>query len=128
MLVDELRLPKVSLLGNSTGGRVAQVYAGLHPNRVDRLIVEDVGPERPQSIADALARRVEREKAGWANEDELVAELVRQNARTPEAMLRTYAHYGVKTRDDGRLIWPGAAHGRWVAGSAAPCVVHRHRS
>jgi len=104
-LVDQLQLRKVSLLGNSTGGRVAQVYAGLHPERIDRVVVEDVGPERPQSIADALGRRFEREKDGWANEDELVAQLVTQNPRTPEPLLRTYAHFGVKTRDDGRVIW-----------------------
>jgi pimeloyl-ACP methyl ester carboxylesterase len=103
--VDKFQLRKVSLLGNSTGGRVVQVYAGLHPERVDKLVVEDVGPERPQSIADALGRRFEREKAGWASEDELVAQLVAQNPRVPEPLLRTYAHFGVKPREDGRLIW-----------------------
>lgn len=104
-LVSELRLTKVTLLGNSTGGRVAQVYAGLHPDRVDKLVVEDVGPERPQNIADAFARRVEQEKNGWASEDELVAQLATQNGRTPEPLLRAYAHFGLKRRDDGRLIW-----------------------
>jgi len=104
-LVDQLRLTRVTLLGNSTGGRVAQVYAGLHPDNVARLVVEDVGPERPQNIADAFARRVEQEKNGWASEDELVAQLVTQNRRTPEPLLRTYAHFGLKRRDDGRLIW-----------------------
>jgi pimeloyl-ACP methyl ester carboxylesterase len=104
-LIDELRLRKVTLLGNSTGGRVAQVYAGIHPERVDKLVVEDVGPERPQNIADAFARRVEQERNGWASEDELVAQLVTQNRRTPEPLLRTYAHFGLKRREDGRLIW-----------------------
>jgi pimeloyl-ACP methyl ester carboxylesterase len=104
-LVEALKLPKITLLGNSTGGRVAQVYAGLHPDRVDKLVVEDVGPERPQNIADAFVRRVEQEKNGWASEDELVAQLVSQNRRTPEPLLRTYAHFGLKRRDDGRLIW-----------------------
>jgi pimeloyl-ACP methyl ester carboxylesterase len=104
-LVDQLRLGKVTLLGNSTGGRVAQVYAGLHRDRVDKLVVEDVGPERPQNIADAFARRVEQEKDGWASEDELVAQLVTQNRRTPETLLRNYAHFGLKRRDDGRWIW-----------------------
>jgi pimeloyl-ACP methyl ester carboxylesterase len=104
-LIDQLRLRKVTLLGNSTGGRVAQVYAGIHPERVDKLVVEDVGPERPQNIADAFARRVEQEKNGWASEDELVAQLVNQNRRTPEPLLRTYAHFGLKRREDGRLIW-----------------------
>jgi esterase len=104
-LVDQLGLRKVTLLGNSTGGRVAQVYAGLHPDRIDKLVVEDVGPERPQNIADAFARRVEQEKNGWASEDDLVAQLVMQSRRTPEPLLRTYAHFGLKKRDDGRLIW-----------------------
>jgi pimeloyl-ACP methyl ester carboxylesterase len=104
-VVKEFRLPRVTLLGNSTGGRVVQVFAGLHPDIVDRLIVEDVGPERPQDIADGFARRVEQEANGWATEDELVKQLVAQNRRTPEPILRTYAHFGTKPRADGRLIW-----------------------
>ena len=103
-LIAELRLRNVTLLGNSTGGRVVQVYAGLHPDNVARLVVEDVGPERPQNIADAFARRVEQEKNGWASEDELVAQLVAQNRRTPEPLLRTYAHFGIK-KVDGRYFW-----------------------
>jgi pimeloyl-ACP methyl ester carboxylesterase len=104
-LVAALRLRRLTLLGNSTGGRVVQVFAGLHPDLVDRIVVEDVGPERPQNIADAFARRVEQEANGWATEDELVAQLVAANRRTPEPLLRTYAHFGVKPRGDGRLIW-----------------------
>ncbi len=104
-LVRQLRLRRVTLVGNSTGGRVVQVFAGLHPDLVERLIVEDVGPERPQNIADAFARRVEQEANGWASEDELVQQLATSNRRTPEPLLRTYAHFGVKRRADGRLVW-----------------------
>src|SRR5688500_14257832 len=60
-LIDQLALGRVVLLGNSTGGRVVQQYAGLHANRVRALIVEDVGPERPQDIAAGFARRVQQE-------------------------------------------------------------------
>ncbi len=104
-LVDRLRLRGLTLLGNSTGGRVVQVFAGLHPELVARIVVEDVGPERPRNIADAFARRVEQEAAGWASEDELVAQLVAGNMRTPEPLLRTYAHFGVKPAAGGRLVW-----------------------
>src|SRR4029453_8950461 len=82
-----------------------QVFAGLHPELVERLIVEDVGPERPQDIADAFARRVQEEANGWASEDELVMQLVAANRRTPEPLLRTYAHFGIKPGPNGRLIW-----------------------
>lgn len=103
--VEHFDLRGVTLLGNSTGGRVVQVYAGLHPARVARLIVEDVGPERPNEIASAFARRVRQEQQGWASEDELVTSLRRTNPRTPETLLRTYAHYGTKRNAAGRLVW-----------------------
>src|SRR5580693_9028270 len=103
--VDKLDLRSLTLLGNSTGGRVVQVYAGLHPDRVVRLISEDVGPERTTDIASAFTRQVEQEKNGWASEDELIASLKQAMARTPEDILRAYAHYGSKRREDGRIVW-----------------------
>jgi pimeloyl-ACP methyl ester carboxylesterase len=104
-IIRALDVRKVTLYGNSTGGRVVQVYAGLHPDMIERLIVEDVGPERPQNIAESFARRVEREADGWASEDELVKHLATQAPRTPEPILRSYARFGTKARPDGRLVW-----------------------
>jgi pimeloyl-ACP methyl ester carboxylesterase len=81
------------------------VFAGMHPELVERLIVEDVGPERPQDIADSFARQVRQDADGWASEDDLMKQLLSRNQRTPEALVRTYAHFGVKKRDDGRYVW-----------------------
>jgi pimeloyl-ACP methyl ester carboxylesterase len=103
-VVEQLNLRNVTLLGNSTGGRVVQVYAGLHPDRMARLVVEDVGPERTNEIASGFARRVEQEQKGWASEDELVASLMK-NSKVSEPLQRNYAHYGSKLRDDGRVVW-----------------------
>jgi esterase len=107
-VVEQLNLRGVTLLGNSTGGRVVQVYAGLHPDRVARLVVEDVGPERTNEIASGFARRVQEEDKGWASEDELLASLMRTGPNTvpvAEALQRNYAHFGSKKRDDGRIVW-----------------------
>jgi len=103
--VNRLDLHGVVLLGNSTGGRVVQVYAGMHPERVARLVVEDVGPQRTNEIASGFARRVEQEDKGWASEDELVASLMRSGGRVSEELQRNYAHFGSKRREDGRLVW-----------------------
>jgi pimeloyl-ACP methyl ester carboxylesterase len=103
--VEQLNLRNLVLLGNSTGGRVVQVYAGLHPDRMARLVVEDVGPQRTNEIASAFARRVEQEEKGWASEDELVASLMRGGGPVSEELQRNYAHYGSKRREDGRIVW-----------------------
>ena len=95
----------MTLWGNSTGGRVAQVYAGLHPDRVARVISEDVGPERPRQIADNYGRRAAAEKEGWPSEEALVEQLKRSNPRTPEANLRTYVRYATMRDAGGRVIW-----------------------
>ena len=103
--VEQLNLRNVVLLGNSTGGRVVQVYAGMHPERVAKLVVEDVGPERTNEIASGFVRRVQQEENGWASEDELVASLMRGGAKVSEELQRNYAHFGSKRREDGRIVW-----------------------
>jgi esterase len=102
----QLRLRNIVIWGNSTGGRVAQVFAGLHPDLVAGVIAEDVGPERPREIADGMTNRLKQEdERGWASEEALLAELKASNARTPEEILSAYVKYGSKRRPDGRVIW-----------------------
>ena len=103
-LVQQLGLRSITLWGNSTGGRVVQVFAGKHPDLVARVISEDVGPERPQQIADSYSRRVKQEEQGWASEEELVAILMKSPTAS-EAVVRPYVRYGTKRRADGRIIW-----------------------
>lgn len=130
--VRQLKLKDITLLGNSTGGRVVQVFAGLHPELTRALIVEDVGPERPRNIADNFARQVQAEANGWASEDELFADLRKRNRNVSDEMLRSYAHHGTKRREDGRLVWkrdPALAKGfvetelwRYVRRITAPTI------
>jgi len=105
-LAAELHLRNITIWGNSTGGRVAQVFAGLHPELVSAVVAEDVGPERPTQVAESVTRQLKQEdEKGWASEDELLTQLKTSNPRTPEEILRAYAHYGSKRRPDGRVIW-----------------------
>ncbi|WP_227816291.1 alpha/beta fold hydrolase [Nitrogeniibacter aestuarii] len=43
-VVDTLGIDRFDLLGHSMGGINAIVFASLHPDRVERLIIEDAGP------------------------------------------------------------------------------------
>ena len=104
-LVAELRLRNITIWGNSSGGRVAQVFAGLHPDLVSHVIAEDVGPERPRSIADAYARRVQQEANGWASQEELLATLRKANPAMAESVLRAYVVHGTKLTKERRIVW-----------------------
>ncbi|HEY7448771.1 MAG TPA: alpha/beta hydrolase [Vicinamibacterales bacterium] len=104
-LVEQLELRNIVLTGSSTGGRVAQVYAGLHPERVAKLIVEDVGPERPEDISKGFAQRAERDMKGWASEEELLNSMRQGRTRVPEDMQRNWIRYETKPLENGRVVW-----------------------
>lgn len=104
-LVAQLQLRDVVLWGNSTGGRVAQVFAGSHPELVSAVIVEDVGPERPPAISNRRADRMNQEAQGWACVDELFAQVKTDYPRTAEPVLRGLVRHGSKQNAEGRIVW-----------------------
>lgn len=104
-LVRQLGLSDVTLWGASTGGRVAQVFAGMHPESTRAVVVEDVGPERPKEISNRRSGRMATEQLGWASLDELVGLLKSTSPRTSETLLRHYALHNTKVRDDGRVVY-----------------------
>jgi pimeloyl-ACP methyl ester carboxylesterase len=73
-IVDQLGLEQFTLIGTSMGGIIAMAYAGAHPERLVRLVINDIGPDteggsqritqmvgsRPEefaTLADAMAYR-----------------------------------------------------------------------
>jgi pimeloyl-ACP methyl ester carboxylesterase len=104
-LIAELQLANIVLWGNSTGGRVAQMVAGLHPDLVSSVIVEDVGPERPREVSNRRADRMSKEADGWATVDDLYAQAKLENPRTPEPVLRALVQHASRQRPDGRIVW-----------------------
>jgi pimeloyl-ACP methyl ester carboxylesterase len=43
--VDQLGLARFTLIGTSMGGIIAMAYAGAHPERLLRLVINDIGPD-----------------------------------------------------------------------------------
>lgn len=88
-IVDALGLAPFTLIGTSMGGIIAMAYAGSHPDRLVRLVINDIGPDaeagsqritqtvgsRPETFAtlgDAMAyrRQVSPITAGRSEEDQ----------------------------------------------------------
>jgi pimeloyl-ACP methyl ester carboxylesterase len=104
-LIAHLGLRDIVLWGNSTGGRVAQVIAGASPDLVEGVIVEDVGPERPETVSNRRAGRMAREEAGWATTEELLAYVKPMYPRTREAILENFVRHGSMRNPEGRIVW-----------------------
>lgn len=47
-ILDELDWPKIELVGHSMGGRNALEFTHTYPQRVEKLVVEDIGPSMNQ--------------------------------------------------------------------------------
>jgi len=102
---DELGLGRFALLGLSMGGRVAMVYAGSHADRLERLVIVDIGPEiHPEGL-----ERVRAMMAGaperLASETQAIDYIRRANPRYDEVELRHRVVHGLKRAPDGGLTW-----------------------
>ncbi|WP_027418985.1 alpha/beta fold hydrolase [Crocinitomix catalasitica] len=53
-LVDDLGLDKFNLLGHSMGGKTAIGFAALYPERIDRMVVADIGHKKYPLHHDAI--------------------------------------------------------------------------
>jgi len=104
-VVDALRLSRVSLVGLSLGGRVAIVYAALHPERMERLMVVDIGPDIAPAgrsrVGSLLAASPER----FASLEEAIAHVRANNPRYAERLLRERVLHGLRPLTDGGYTW-----------------------
>jgi pimeloyl-ACP methyl ester carboxylesterase len=105
--LDALALERVALVGASMGGINAYCFAAAHPERVDRLVVVDVGPEIDRrGISRIMANAVANTKAGaFASVDEAFARMRDDNPLADPAMLRHRVEHNVRTLPDGRVTW-----------------------
>lgn len=102
-LVQHLKLARVIILGGSLGGRVAMVYAALHPKNVAALIMEDVGVVRPREIAQGFAERVAAGDPELDTVEEWAENLRGTNQRTPVEFFLHNARHATKGLPNGKL-------------------------
>ncbi len=98
-------LQRFFLAGMSMGGMNSMVFAADHPERVEALVVVDIGPriekEGVRHIRDFMANNVE-----FENLDEAAAVIHRFNPRRPlEAIRRYTCVYNLKQLPNGKWTW-----------------------
>jgi pimeloyl-ACP methyl ester carboxylesterase len=106
-LVDKLGLAHFTLVGTSMGGIIAMAYAGAHPDRLERLVINDIGPDvevGSQRITQMVGSRPDE----FASLDEGMAYRRQMSPIVAGRSLddqRELALGVLRQRPDGRWIW-----------------------
>ncbi|HYL57399.1 MAG TPA: alpha/beta hydrolase [Candidatus Acidoferrales bacterium] len=107
-MLETIGAARVSLIGTSMGGIISMMYAGGWPDRVERLLLNDIGPEIDQAGATRIGGYVGTAPERFKDLDE-VALHFKQNypALAPLALevVREFVKWSVKPAPDGGLTW-----------------------
>jgi pimeloyl-ACP methyl ester carboxylesterase len=103
--IEALDLHRIVLVGHSMGGRNSIVYLSRQPEKIDKFILVDMGPE----LNPAGGRRI---REGWQNNQDIFEsreqafqQLRAVNQRPPLEHHRTRVFHGLKQLPDGTWTW-----------------------
>ena len=136
--VDSLGLSRFVLSGLSMGGWHSLLYTAEHPERVERIIIVDIGPEpSPDAAADRATRPPT--PMEFPSLDAAIQWMRAGNPWASDARLRKDAEDKMKQRDDGKWTWkadsslfnvqlpdmtdPGLIGRYWKAVETIPCPI-----
>ncbi|MCB9026944.1 MAG: alpha/beta hydrolase [Bdellovibrionaceae bacterium] len=109
-ILQELGWSKVNLVGHSMGGRNALVFADLYPEKVRKLVIEDIGPNKNTESSDKIKKLINLVPVPFANRNEArdffhseFLELI-QNQPHPE-LLSQYFYSNISENAQKQLDW-----------------------
>jgi pimeloyl-ACP methyl ester carboxylesterase len=107
-MLEALGIERVTLIGTSMGGMISMGYAGGFPERVTKLVLNDVGPEIDQAGAKRITSYMTSSLTDFADLAEVV-EYYRENypplRAVPQEALTEFVGWSVKPNAGGRLTW-----------------------
>jgi esterase len=102
-----LALARFTLIGTSMGGIIAMAYAGAHPERLLRLIINDIGPD-----AEAGTQRITQTVGSRPDEFATLDDAMAYRRQAMPVMAsrsaedqRELALGVLRERPDGRWVW-----------------------
>ena len=106
--VDELKLSKFILAGLSMGGWHSLLYTMNHPDRVERIIIVDIGPE-PSLAWEEQSKNRPPTPLEFPSLDAAVDWMRETNPWVSDARLRKDAEDKMRGREDGQWTWKADA-------------------
>ncbi len=103
-----LGFERMSLVGTSLGGRISMTYAGTYPDRVERAVLNDIGPEIDPRGGARIANTTRDAVTTFATMEEVIAWHCEQRvgfSSLSDADQRTTAGHAVKEQPSGGYTW-----------------------
>jgi len=107
-LIDHLEFQTVTLIGTSMGGMIGMLYAGGYPERVERIVLNDVGPDVDTAGIKRIGDYMSLAPAEFSDLAE-VGRYYRSNypgmEQVPEQDLLDFVKWAVMPTDSGAFRW-----------------------
>jgi pimeloyl-ACP methyl ester carboxylesterase len=87
------------------GGRNSMAFTAQYPERVEKLVIVDIGPVVDPTGARRLTQEIKEVPEEFDSFEELVAYMSKQNRFASDAVLRRRLQYASKELADGKLGW-----------------------
>ncbi len=119
-LIDALDVPRAQLIGHSYGGAVTALYAGVFPERVEKLVaieglgvppqlLEEMQPEQDWKRIRSWIKRSRRfdlyQSRRYASVAEGAERMRAANERLSAAQAQHLAAHGLRKNEDGSFTW-----------------------
>jgi pimeloyl-ACP methyl ester carboxylesterase len=107
-MLDALGIQRVNLIGTSMGGIISMMFAGGWPDRVERLLINDIGPEIDPAGGARVASYVGEAPDRFGNLDEAVSytrSIYPAMAKLPDAQVREWVKWSLKDAPGSGLTW-----------------------
>jgi len=107
-MLESIGIARTSLIGTSMGGIISIMYAGGWPDRVERLVLNDIGPEIDPAGAARITAYFGSAPDRFNDLSEVVA-YYKANypalAKLPDDIVAEHVKWSVKSDGDGGLKW-----------------------
>ena len=103
--VESLGIREIAVVGHSMGAIVAVAYTALHPDRVSRLVIVDMGPEVNQAGIKRMLEQRSIRREEYASLQEVIEYLRLGDPFAKPELLELEAKYVTKRLPNNKLTW-----------------------
>ena len=100
-----LGMDRFILMGHSMGGRNSMTFAGKYPNRLEKLIIVDMGPETDPRGGKRITQEIIDVPEEFDTFEAVVEYMLKQNRFASESVIRRRLQYATKELPNGKIGW-----------------------